>query len=120
MKAAAAKTVVTVDFAAATPQPPDVPPTGRVPRVTRMLALAHKIDRMVRNGQIADYADAARRLGLTRARVTQVMNLLLLSPEIQELILAGEMVMSERQARELVRVVSWAGQREWMEERGLL
>ncbi len=87
MNAPAAKTVVRVDFAAEMPRRRDGAPLGRVPRVVRHLALAHRIDRMVRDGEIADYADAARRLGLTRARVTQITNLLLLSPEIQTEIL---------------------------------
>jgi hypothetical protein len=42
--------------------------------------LAHRIDAMVRTGEFRDYADAARALGLTRARITQITNLLLLAP----------------------------------------
>ena len=41
----------------------------------------------LRDDEITDYADAARRLNLTRARVTQITNLILLAPEIQEAIL---------------------------------
>ena len=60
-------TVLRVDFAPTTPQRRDVAPTGRVPCVARLLALAHKIDGMVRKGELDDLADAARRLGLSRA-----------------------------------------------------
>ena len=100
-------------------------PVGRVPRVARLLALAHKIDGMVRNGEIADYADAARRLGLTRARVTQITNLLLLAPEIQEAILDlpnitdGRDPVSERQLRRVVAEANWDRQLDrWREIHG--
>ncbi len=88
-------------------------PVGRVPRVARMLALAHRIDGMVRAGELDDLADAARRLGLTRARVSQITNLLLLSPEIQVKILElpnithGRDPVSERQLRHVVAEVDW-------------
>ena len=89
-------TVVTVDFAPTTPQRCGVARTRRVPRVTRMLALAHKIDSMIRNDELDDYAEAARRLQLTRARLSQITNLLLLAPEIQEEILDLPLVTDER------------------------
>jgi hypothetical protein len=81
-----------------------------------MLALAHKIDAMVRHGEFRDYADAARRLGLTRARVTQITSLLLLAPEIQEAILdlppvtTGRDPISERQLRPIVAELDWNNQ----------
>ncbi len=56
----------------------------RIPRVTRLLALAHKIDGMIRSGELKDWAEAARLVGVTRARMTQIANLLLLAPAIQE------------------------------------
>ena len=67
---------------------PEETSPGRTPRVTRLLALAHELERMIRAGEIEDLAEAARVLGLTRARVTQIANLALLAPEIQEEILA--------------------------------
>ncbi len=60
---------------------------GRVPRVTRLLALAHRIDEMIRSGELRDWAEAARLVGVTRARMTQIASLLLLAPKIQEDIL---------------------------------
>ena len=45
-------------------------PMGRVPRIVRMLALAHKIDGMIRAGELRDLADAARAIGVTRARMS--------------------------------------------------
>ena len=66
-------------------QPPTI---GRVPRVARLLALAHRIDGMIRSGEIRDWAEAARLAGVTRARMTQIANLTLLWPALQEQILS--------------------------------
>ncbi len=116
MKAATARTVLRVDFAPKTPQRRDVAPTGRVPRVARLLALAHKINSLIRNGELADYAEAARQLNLTRARVTQITNLLLLAPEIQEAIVDlqpvtnGRDPVSERQLRPIAAEPDWSNQ----------
>ncbi len=113
MTASAVTTVVRVDFAPTTPQRPDGAPTGRVPRVARLLALAHRIDRLVEDGAIADYAEAAKRLGLTRARVTQIANLLLLAPKIQEAVLDMPLVtdgrdpITERQLRPVAAEPDW-------------
>ena len=113
MSRAAARTVVRVDLRRTAPRRATVAPQGRVPRVTRLLALAHRIDRMIAAGEIADWAEAARRCGLTRARMTQVANLLLLAPSIQEEILAFEPVtigrdpVTERQLRPIVAAPDW-------------
>ena len=62
-------------------------PVGRLPRVTKLMALAIRFDSLLQSGMITDYASLARLGHVTRARVTQIMNLLLLSPRIQEEIL---------------------------------
>lgn len=89
-------------------------------RVARQLALAHTLDRRVRSGEFGDYAAMARGLGLTRARVTQLMDLLLLAPDIQEEILALQVATGERQPfseralRDSVSSLIWTDQRkEW-------
>jgi hypothetical protein len=96
---------------------PQPAPAGKLPRVTRLMALAIKFDGMLREGVVADYADLAR-LGLvTRARMTQIMNLLNLAPDIQEAILflrvrtQGREAIAERNLRPLTRIVSWDRQR---------
>ncbi|HQI27050.1 MAG TPA: hypothetical protein PLT20_03115, partial [Sedimentisphaerales bacterium] len=66
--------------------PRDIEP-GNVPRITRLMALAIKFDGIVRRGEVRDYADLARLGYVTRARITQIMNLLNLAPDIQEEIL---------------------------------
>ncbi len=113
MSAPAARTVVRVDFAPTTPQRRDVAPLGRVPRVVQLLGLAHRIDGVIRNGELNDLAEAARRLNLTRARVTQITNLLLLAPAIQEVLLDLPLVtngrdpVTERQLRPIAAEPDW-------------
>jgi hypothetical protein len=62
-------------------------PQGRPPRIARLLALAHKLDALVRSGAIADYAELARLGHISPARLAQIMVLLHLSPAIQEHVL---------------------------------
>ena len=57
-------------------------PVRRPARVAIMLALAHKIQQAIDGGVVRDRAEVARRLGLTRARVTQLLDLALLAPDI--------------------------------------
>ena len=70
------------------PEPAPAPvPTGRVPRVARLLALAHRFDRLVQTGAVADGSALARLGHVSRTRIAQILNLLNLSPAIQEQIL---------------------------------
>jgi hypothetical protein len=62
-------------------------PHGRAPRIARLLALARKLDAMVRSGEIIGYAQLAHLVHITPGRLTQIMVLLHLSPAIQEYIL---------------------------------
>jgi hypothetical protein len=64
-----------------------------------MLALAWKIQEAVDRGEIKDRAEAARRLGVTRARVTQLLALPLLPVRVQEAILLRADINSERALR---------------------
>lgn len=74
------------------PPPKRGPPIRRPARVAITLALAHKIEQAIREGKLKDRADAARRLGFTRARITQICNLTLLPVSEQERILFLEAV----------------------------
>lgn len=56
-------------------------------RIARLVALAHRIDGLVRAGELRDYAEVALVAGLTRARISQIIGLLNLSPDIQEQLL---------------------------------
>ncbi|MEO6596083.1 MAG: hypothetical protein ABIP94_15145, partial [Planctomycetota bacterium] len=76
----------------------------------RNLALAHRLAQMIEQGLIEDYTAAARLLGLSQVRVTHLMSLLLLAPQIQEAILAGTIDPGDKQLRELARLADWAQQ----------
>jgi len=96
------------------------PSAGRLPRITRLMALAIKFQDMVDRGEVRDYADLARLGYVTRARLTQIMNLSLLAPDIQEAILLmlptakGRDGISERSLRKVTAIPSWTRQRaEW-------
>ncbi len=80
-------------------------------RTARMLALAHHVERLIEAGELESYSAAADALGLTRARLTQVMNLLLLAPKIQEGIATGELVLTERALRRVLADPVWDQQR---------
>lgn len=90
---------------------------GRVPRVARLLALAHRYAALVESGEVRDYADIARLAGVSRARVTQIVNLLQLAPDIQEAILdlprtlGGADPIHEREVRPIAAVPEWRQQR---------
>ena len=91
---------------------PEKPKSSLVPsRVARMLALAYYIELAIEAGDLKGYVDVARKLGMSRARVTQVMNLLNLSPKNQADILLGRVEVSERRLRGALREVEWGRQR---------
>ena len=84
-----------------------------VPRLTRLLVLAHQIEQAIEQGRAEDYAEVARQLGVSRARITQVVNLLLLSPAIQTTILTKPREvdhLSERQVRKIADELDWRRQ----------
>jgi hypothetical protein len=91
-----------------------VPP--RIPRVARLMALAIKFQDMVDRSEVRDYAEIARLGYVTRARITQIMNLLLLAPDIQEALLfiqdsSGVASTTERDMRKLAKAAIWEDQR---------
>lgn len=73
-------------------KPPNpVKPVRKPARVARILAFAHKVKQAIEDGEYEDQADTARQLGLTRTRVSQLIDLTWLSPSIQEEILFLEL-----------------------------
>ena len=92
-------------------------PAGRVPRVSRLMALAIRLDQLIRDGVVTDQAELARLGHVSRARLTQVMNLLCLAPDIQEQILflpatvRGRDEVTEKQLRPIAAIPSWRKQR---------
>jgi hypothetical protein len=90
---------------------------GRVPRVARLLALAWRMDRLVREGGIDDYAALAELGHVSRARISQIMKLLLLAPDIQEAILfllltaKGRDLFKLADLQPIAALADWTGQR---------
>ena len=91
---------------------------GRVPRISRLMALAIRFDDLVRSGEVEDFADIAELGQVTRARISQIVNLLNLAPDIQEAMLflpaiEGEReAVSEHEVRAIAMESDWGRQRE--------
>jgi hypothetical protein len=98
---------------------PVTEPVGRAPRIARLLALSHKLDAIVRSGEIRDYAQLARLGHISPARLTQIMVLLHLAPAIQEYVLflsaADARLITELGLRKIAREPRWDRQRELFE-----
>jgi hypothetical protein len=107
---------------AAVPQPPrqsqELIPTmaGRLPRITRLLALAVRFEGLLQDGTVRDYAELARLGGVSRARITQIMSLRSLAPEIQERILALPAVTSSAEAVNERLLRAMAQRWDWREQ----
>jgi hypothetical protein len=107
--------------APAVPRPRVQP--GRVPRVSRWMALAIRFEQLLREGHIASYAELARLGHVTHARVSQIMNLLYLAPDIQEAILflprteRGRDPIILRDMQPVGSTLDWREQRRMWDER---
>jgi hypothetical protein len=106
------------------PEAPPVEP-GRVPRVSRWLALAIRFEALLRAGEVASYSALARLGHVSVARVSQVMNLLCLAPDIQEAVLflprtqRGRDPVVLRDLQPIASTLEWKKQRwMWAELRG--
>lgn len=94
----------------------------RIPRVSKLMALAIRFDQLIRDGLVTDQADLARLGHVTRARLTQIMNLLILAPDIQEAILflppteRGRELITERDLRSIAAMADWGRQRKMWRE----
>lgn len=111
--------------AADDPRKPPVP-AGRVPRISRLMALAIHFDRLVRDGTVADLSALARLAHVTQPRMTQIMNLNHLAPDIQERLLflprfaVGRAKICERHLRPIASALSWTEQRRLFEGSSLV
>ena len=89
---------------------PALPKGDDVAPAARNLALAHRLGQMIDSGLIADYTAAARLLNVSQPRLTHLMGLLLLAPQIQEGILFGTVKLGDKQLRQLARIAGWPEQ----------
>jgi predicted XRE-type DNA-binding protein len=102
--------------------PPTAPerPKGRLPRITRYMALAIYYEDLIRQGHVHDYAEIATLGHVTRARVTQIMNLRLLATDIQEKLLTLRRIGQGRDRLTLRFLRSIALQSDWTNQRKTL
>ena len=81
------------------------------PRLARLVALANKLEALVRSGTVKDFAELARLARVSSARIGQIVILGLLAPHIQERVLfltaEEETLIGERQLREIARQPRW-------------
>jgi len=90
---------------------------GRVPRVSRLMALAIKFEYLVRERRASSYRALAEAGHVSRARLSQILRLTELAPEIQEELLflpkviAGNDPITEKALRHITRSVDWDWQR---------
>ncbi|MFI4912340.1 MAG: hypothetical protein ACIAQZ_11800 [Sedimentisphaeraceae bacterium JB056] len=90
--------------------------TTRIQRISKLMALAVKFDFMLKRGEFEDMAQIARNTQVTRARITQIMNLNLLAPSIQEMLLflpetdKGRDVVTVRDLQKVALEPDWAKQ----------
>ncbi len=95
---------------------------GRVPRISRLLALAFRLEQLLENGSIEDVAELARVGRVSAARVSQILNLRYLAPDIQERLLlfppprGNRDIVTEREIRAIAVEPSWGCQRRLFEE----
>jgi hypothetical protein len=95
-----------------------LPAITRIPRIAKIMALAIRLNQLVKDGHVKNQAELARLGHVSRARLTQIMTLLQLAPDIQEEILflpaieRGCEPILERELRKIATVASWGRQRE--------
>ena len=97
---------------------------GTLPRITRLMALAIRFDELLRSGRATGLQHLAEIGHVSQPRVSQILSLTLLAPEIQEELLflprlkRGKPEVSEKNLRPITKELDWQKQREmWSEMR---
>ena len=83
------------------------------------MALAIRFEEYIRDGQVNSYADLAALGHVTRPRISQIMNLLNLAPDIQEALLFMEMTLRGRDRIHLCQLQPVACEPDWKRQRRL-
>ncbi len=105
------------------PGPAHDTPKGKIPRITRLMALAIHCNELLRTGQITNQSELARYAQITPARMTQILTLLNLAPNIQEELLfllrttVGRGDVQEKDVRRIAMDLDWKRQREMWAKR---
>ena len=91
--------------------------SGRIPRIARLVALASRMQSMIESGEVDSFQQLAELGRISQPRMTQIMSLLLLAPDIQEELLylpevmQGRATIHERLLRPLTTEIDWRVQR---------
>ena len=98
---------------------------GRIPRISRLMAVAIRLERLLLTGEVSDVTELARLGHVTQPRMSQILNLALLAPDIQEELLflprieAGKATIHEKMMRPIAAEIDWDKQREmWVSLNG--
>ena len=91
--------------------------SSRIPRIAQLMALARHIDDLVRSGTVCSYAMVARLGHISRARMSQILALVHLAPDLQEQLLFLQRPVRGRTAPVLRQVLHVAAALDWDEQR---
>jgi hypothetical protein len=89
------------------------PVSPRIPRIAKLMALAIRFEVLVKAGAVRNFAELARVGRVSRGRMTQILRLLNLAPDIQEQLLFSQSAkgLNERNLRHIVSCIDWDEQR---------
>ena len=91
--------------------------TGRIPRIAKLVALASRMQSMIDSGEVGSFQQLAELGKISQPRMTQIMSLLNLAPDIQEELLylpgviQGKAQIHERLLRPLTTELDWRVQK---------
>jgi hypothetical protein len=94
---------------------PELP--GGLPRITRLMALAIRCDELLRTGKVRDLEHLATIGNVSQPRISQILRLTMLAPDIQETLLflprltEGKSEISEKSLRKITMLDDWNEQR---------
>ncbi len=97
-----------------------VKPTSSIPRISRLMALAIKYQGMLDRGEVTGVTELARLCHVTQPRMSQILNLNLLCPQIQEQLLflpqreSGKPAIHEKALRSVCGSMDWQTQKNLM------
>lgn len=97
-------------------EPPRPRPSSKLPRISRLMALAIRFNEMIRTGEASDMIELARLGHVTQPRMSQIMALNQLAPDIQEALLnlpatKGKPEIHEKRLRPIAAMLTWKEQR---------
>lgn len=97
-------------------EPPRPRPSSKLSRISRLMALAIRFNEMIRTGEASDMIELARLGHVTQPRMSQIMALNQLAPDIQEALLnlpatKGKPDIHEKRLRPIAAMLTWKEQR---------